>query len=95
MSEQMTDKDKMIAYLIGQLNEKQKAFDGLNERLHALEMSKSNDDNETVNRSISMAQVQEAIANAKNKPLSNETEKMISKGVDLIIEGQRRGLWNL
>jgi|WetSurMetagenome_2_1015567.scaffolds.fasta_scaffold915524_2 hypothetical protein len=95
MSEQLSDKDKMIAFLIGQLNDKQKAFDSLNERLHALELSNANNEKEQINRSITMAQVQEAISNVRDKPLNSETEKMVKKGVELIIEGQRRGLWNL
>jgi len=95
MSEIMSDKDKMIAYLITQLDAKEKAIEKLNDRLTNLEMSKNSNESNTSNRSITMSELREIVSNAANKPISTEAEQLVKKGVELVLEGQRRGVWGI
>ena len=85
MSELLTDKDKMIAYLIAQVNDLQIRLNDSNKR--ALELATSKQEQMLTDQPISLSQLQ-SLVQGNIKPMSNKTEEDIKKAVDLIVNNK-------
>ena len=83
MSE-LTDKDKMIAYLITQIQENQKRLNEANDKI--LELTQKKSDPVVSEKAISLSQLQSLVPTTMT--VSEKTEKDIATAIDLILKNK-------